>query len=963
VTRLRSRHLTAVLAAATVLGGAAPARADFAITGASVTPASLGAGTHPDVTVQTSFTPQNAPGSPQQVRNLVVHLPPGLVGNPRATARCSEAAFLADACPAGSRVGTVSVDAVALGLPITAPGDVYNLEAPATEPARLGTVVRPLGGLLGKLFVPVHVRLRPSDGGLDTEITDLPTTLNGIPTWLEQLTLTLDGTPAGASAPFMTLPTSCLPAAASIEAVPYGSPATPATHAAAPFTPTGCASVLFAPSATAQIDSHRRAEPSGYTVALELPATETPRRQAHVRRAEVVLPEGTTLSPGVASGGLEACAAPPCPQASKVGRVEFETPLLGALAGSVYLAAPTPARPLGLIVTVDDPRAPIVLEGAVHADPANGRLTTVFDDLPQVPFTRFALVFAGGPHAVLANPARCGSHTVTARLTPWSGGADATPSAAFTVDADVSGGACPASAPFRPGIGVSAASTRAGAPAGALTLTIIRPDGDQDLGPLVTDLPPGLSGSIAGVPLCPEGAAATGACPADSRVGGVRALVGPGDAPASLSGTVFLTGPAEGGLVGLAIVIPGKVGPIDLGTVVARAGIVLRGDGGLSVRTGALPRFVGGVPVSIRELSLTLDRPGFAGNPTSCSPLAVSASFTSADGATATAQAPYQATGCELLAFAPRISGSVGARGETEARDHPPVTTVITTPPGHAVARSAAVTLPAGIGVDITRLRSICEGDALATGNCPAASRLGTAEARTPLLPVPLTGDVVLARTQPAGLPGLTVLLRSPVALRLDGTFDLGTRRATFDGIPDVPLSRFELRFRDNGLLTLAGDLCAGAAPTIAAQFTGHNGKTASDRRAVERPGCAPKPRATLSLDRLGAAHPRLRLRVRPGAGGPALRRFHMTLPDSLQAGAPIARAGRRRVGAARRGGVVTVRLAGRGARDVTLTLPVAPERSLARRLGRRPRLSFALEVLDRDGDRAPLTLRVRARP
>ena len=41
--------------------------------------------------------------------------------------------------------------------------------------------------------------------------------------------------------------------------------------------------------------------------------------------------------------------------------------------------------------------------------PRTGQITTIFDNLPQVPFTTFALTFQGGSHAVLANPPTCGT--------------------------------------------------------------------------------------------------------------------------------------------------------------------------------------------------------------------------------------------------------------------------------------------------------------------------------------------------------------------------------------------------------------------------------------------------------------------------------------------------------------------------------------------------------------------------
>jgi hypothetical protein len=57
---------------------------------------------------------------------------------------------------------------------------------------------------------------------------------------------------------------------------------------------------------------------------------------------------------------------------------------------------------------------------------------------------------------------------------------------------------------------------------------------------------------------------------------------------------------------------------------------------------------------------------------------------------------------------------------------------------------------------------------------------------------------------------------------------------------------------------------------------------------------------------------------------------------------------------------VLTVKL--KTARRVTLSLGVRPTRGLIKRLGRRPRLAFALEVLDRADDRATKTVHVRAR-
>lgn len=972
---------------------ATPAQAAFEITSFVVDPSSLAAGTHPDVRIAATFG--RYPNPPP--RDLLIHLPPGLVGNPQATPRCPRAMFAAGACPPETQIGTSNTTATALvtvlGLPVEvavgAPGEVYNLTPEDGEAARLGITAHPqlpFGLPASPVRLEAPVTLRPESGALDALVRDLPTRVSGQPIWIDSVTMTLSGRPAGASAPFVTLPTACVPATATVEATPHGEGAA-ALRAAAPFTPTDCDGVPFSPAAAVNLEMSRRGAPSGYAVALELPGDDVPVRQAHVRRAEIVLPGGTTLSPGVASAGLQACgseqfAAGTCPEGSQIGELTLATPLLGApLRGQVFLAEPRAERPLGLLVVVADRRAPLKLEATVRADPASGRVTVVFDDLPQLPFTSLQLSLRGGARAVLANPAGCGSHAVTARLTPWSAAPqfaaarDVTAVNSFTIDADGAGGAC-AEPQFRPQLDVHAASTQAGAPTGALTLTVARPDGERELERFAVELPGGLAGAIAGIPVCPEDRVAVGDCPRESRIGSVTATIGPGAQPLALDGAVYLTGPAEGGLLGLAIVIPARVGPLDLGTVVTRAGISLRpSDAGLSVRTGELPRIVGGVPVSIRTLSLTLD--GML-NPTSCAELSVRASLTAVGGASADAAAPYRATGCDALAFAPRLSASVGAPGQVRKDAKPPLRTVIAGAPGQANLRAVSVALPPALGVDLTRLRAVCGGPELDAGTCPPASRVGRAEAHTPVLPAPLTGDIVLARRASSGLPGLAVLLRSSVRLTLEGSVALTAQglRVSFEGVPDVPLSRLELAFDGGraGALQLTRDPCRGPAPVIAADFQAHSGKRAGDRRTMAVAGCPRTPRAALAVRGLSGRRPTLRLAVSRARGAAPLRRLRLRLPRSLRVDPRRAARGLltrsdgrpapRRAARLARSGVLTVWLPGRGARSVTVRLGgggFTASSPLRRVLRARPRLDFRLETTAADGYRSTQRLRMRA--
>ena len=185
-------------------------------------------------------------------------------------------------------------------------------------------------------------------------------------------------------------------------------------------------------------------------------------------------------------------------------------------------------------------------------------------------------------------------------------------------------------------------------------------------------------------------------------------MAGSGDAPVALNGTVFLTGPQDGGIAGFEMVIPGKVGPVDLGTVTVRASIMLRPDGGLTVKTSPLPRLIGGVPVSIRSFALTLDRPGFILNASSCAAQAVRATLEGVDGAVAAVSAPYQASDCAGLRFSPKLEATLGARGKTGVGSFPPLKAVITVPAGHGSTALAEVALPPTIALDIRKLGAAC---------------------------------------------------------------------------------------------------------------------------------------------------------------------------------------------------------------------------------------------------------------
>ena len=97
---------------------------------------------------------------------------------------------------------------------------------------------------------------------------------------------------------------------------------------------------------------------------------------------------------------------------------------------------------------------------------------------------------------------------------------------------------------------------------------------------------------------------------------------------------------------------------------------------------------------------------------------------------------------------------------------------------------------------------------------CPAASKIGTATATTPLLPVSLSGPAYFVSHGGAKFPELIIVLQGyGVTVDLHSeTFinQAGITSSTFRTIPDVPVGTFELTLPQGPYSALAanGNLC-----------------------------------------------------------------------------------------------------------------------------------------------------------
>jgi hypothetical protein len=411
----------ALASAARAEFGFPPGNGGFSVsvTNADGTP-DLQAGSHP-FAMTTSFflkrtTNSNGETVPDQnMKDVAVELPPGLVGNANAVPQCSQQLLITvpeksnvfdqSSCPPSTAVGVERV-----GWVLGEGGEegsyyvnIYNLVPPPSTPAEFGFNV---------LGIPVV--LKPSvrtgrDYGLTVEshntsegtrIYSATTTFWGVPADHRH-----DGergrrclAPLGGSqgnlcpantavVPLLTLPTSCTgPLSFGIRGDSWQSPREPGEQARSsyrlqdaegnPVGLDGCHELPFEPALQMVPNGTAGSTPTGLDVNLNIPreADNNPEglSEADVKSTTVTLPEGVVLNPS-ASDGLQACSEEQagfegvdprtetddfspgpvsCPEAAKVGLVKVKTPLLPEdLEGAVYLAAQE-ANPFNSLVAL-----------------------------------------------------------------------------------------------------------------------------------------------------------------------------------------------------------------------------------------------------------------------------------------------------------------------------------------------------------------------------------------------------------------------------------------------------------------------------------------------------------------------------------------------------------------------------------------------------------------------------------
>jgi hypothetical protein len=664
----------------------------------------------------------------------------------------------------------------------------------------------------------------------------------------------------------------------------------------------GCNRLQFPPEIKVAADGEQASKPTGITVDVHVPQEVNDNAEglasSNVKNITVQFPEGVVVNPAAADG-LQACSQsqiglqpgrglqnellfspvlpePFCPDSSKIGTVTIKSPLLPPgqyVEGALYLANPAPNGEPGqnpfnsLIATyivARDPESGVLvkLPGSVALDPSTGRIVATFENNPQLAFEDAEIHLFGGERAPFATPSHCGTYTTNATFTPWSGTAAVSSSSSFNITSGPGGTPCPPAAlPFSPSLAAGTTSNNAGA-FSALTTTISREDGNQNIKTVQLHMPPGLSGILKGVPLCGEAQANAGTCGQASLIGHTVVSVGLGGDPFSVTGgEVFLTEKIAGSPgddpFGLSIVNPAVAGPFNLGKVIVRATIeVDPHTAQLTVTTTEIPHILDGIPLQIKHVNVTIDRAGFTFNPTNCAAQQITGTIGAVEGASAQVATSFQATNCANLKFAPKFT--VTTKGKNSKPGGAALIAKLSEPAGaqgtQANITRVKVDLPKQLPSRLTTLQKACTSAQfeLNPANCPKASKIGYAKVTTPLLPVPLEGPAIFVSHGNESFPSLTMVLQGyGVTIDLVGTTFIskaGITSTTFKTVPDVPFNAFTLTLPQGKFSALAANvptkqhysLC-GQTLAMPTEFLAQNGAKINESTKVSVTGCAKK--------------------------------------------------------------------------------------------------------------------------
>jgi len=497
----------------------------------------------PDGAEVTISTPQNQEPhelASSHLRTVQVTLPEGMTLNPSAAhgieACTPEQVAITPAkptntCPAGSKIGTATVETPAVLAPKGLPAEH---EGVLTGNIYLG---KPASGLIEGPPYTIYVTAESSEYGLGLvqKGTVVPNEVTG------QLTTTFEENPqspfssfvmrfnGGALAPLAN-PLVCGSAATTASLAPWsGNPAsvfTPAFTVDSNNAGGACPSPL--PFSLSQsTEDHPTTGGANTNFTLNLARADG---QQYLSKVSTTLPAGLVGKiPVVPLCGEPLAAQGKCSSTSQIGTATVTVGSGGAptqFSGLVYLTGPTGGAPYGMTVVINAAvgpfsLGPVVVRAGIEVNPITARVTVssaLTTIVKGIPLRLKTLSVAITRQGFLVNPTNCGALTTNTTLTSTFG---ATQSLATPFQAT----GC-SSLGFKPRFGATSNAKTSRANGAALVTHVNYPSGAQaNIKSVLVTVPKQLPSRLSTLKhACPEAVfnANPNSCPSNSRVGTAR---------------------------------------------------------------------------------------------------------------------------------------------------------------------------------------------------------------------------------------------------------------------------------------------------------------------------------------------------------------------------------------------------------------------------------------------------------
>jgi hypothetical protein len=348
------------------------------------------------------------PDGSQELTGLSVKTPPGVSASLKGIPQCTEAQIEAvrnstgkaelasSACPAASKVGTLTTGAGSGPSPFYVSGNLYLAGPYKGAPLSVVAITPAVAGPfdLGNVVVRSAVSINRTTAQVSANTDEIPQFLKGVALRIRDVRIKLDRDN------WTINPTSCDESTVNLSARgASGAVAERSTR----FQVGDCESLGFAPKLSAKvIGGTKRGKHPAFEASLTYPAGS----YANLKNIQVALPHSEFLDQAHINTicTRPQAAANACPAGAIYGYAEATTPLLdGKLTGPVFLKSSVHKLPDLAIFLRGPDSQPIEVEFQGRIDSIKGQIRNTIEGLPDVPVSSFTLKMKGGKKGLLIN--------------------------------------------------------------------------------------------------------------------------------------------------------------------------------------------------------------------------------------------------------------------------------------------------------------------------------------------------------------------------------------------------------------------------------------------------------------------------------------------------------------------------------------------------------------------------------